>query len=191
QGPVTPRWTEHLGESDKGLILYRRLLREQMQIVDDGGEPMNTFRDPAKNVSVHVPTESDDSNWQGYQVDRATAQGNSVSTAQPVLVQLQPCTWVDWRDEPVENRVDRRVVVRAVVRAGVAVLGGYRPLRVQPIYVEHWPAHVREENARGVRFLAPIARKRRRDDIDARLRAGGLPVVGDVGRLDVGRGTPA
>src|SRR6266536_1092491 len=30
QGPVTPRWTEHLGESDKGIILYRRLLREQM-----------------------------------------------------------------------------------------------------------------------------------------------------------------
>src|SRR5439155_14583622 len=84
QGPVTPRWTEHLGESDKGLILYRRLLREQMQIVEDGGDPMNTFRDPAKNVSVHVPTESDDPKWQGYQVDRATAQGSSVSTGQAI-----------------------------------------------------------------------------------------------------------
>ena len=63
QGPVTPRWTEHLGESDKGIILYRRLLREQMQIVEDDGDPMNTFRDPSKNVSVHIPTESDDPNW--------------------------------------------------------------------------------------------------------------------------------
>jgi 5,5'-dehydrodivanillate O-demethylase len=55
QGPVTPRWTEHLGESDRGIILYRRLLREQMKIVEQGGDPMNTFRDPATNVSVAVP----------------------------------------------------------------------------------------------------------------------------------------
>src|SRR5437016_4720318 len=60
QGPITPRWTEHLGESDKGLILYRRLLREQMKIVEDDGDPMNTFRDPAANVSIHVPHENDD-----------------------------------------------------------------------------------------------------------------------------------
>src|SRR6266850_158070 len=84
QGPITPRWTEHLGESDKGLILYRRLLREQMQIVEDGGDPMNTFRDPAKNVSVHVPTESDDPNWQGYQDNRQAAAGQSVGTGQAI-----------------------------------------------------------------------------------------------------------
>jgi 5,5'-dehydrodivanillate O-demethylase len=59
QGWVTPRWTEHLGESDKGIILYRRLLREQMKIVEEGGDPMNTFRDPATNVSIHVPSEGD------------------------------------------------------------------------------------------------------------------------------------
>jgi len=63
QGPVTPRWTEHLGESDQGIILYRRLLRDQMKIVEQGGDPMNTFRDPARNVSVHVPAESDDPSW--------------------------------------------------------------------------------------------------------------------------------
>jgi hypothetical protein len=63
QGPITPRWTEHLGESDQGIILYRRLLREQMKIVEQGGDPMNTFRDPAQNVSLHVPAESDDPSW--------------------------------------------------------------------------------------------------------------------------------
>jgi len=63
QGPVTPRWTEHLGESDKGIILYRRLLSRQMRIVEDGGDPMNTFRDPAGNVSIHVPHENDDPQW--------------------------------------------------------------------------------------------------------------------------------
>ena len=60
QGPITPRWTEHLGESDKGIILYRRLLREQMRLVAEGKDPMNTFRDPATNVSIHVPHENDD-----------------------------------------------------------------------------------------------------------------------------------
>jgi len=72
QGPITPRWTEHLGESDKGIILYRRLLREQMKIVEDGGDPMNTFRDTARNVSIHVPTEDDDPNFQGLTGERVT-----------------------------------------------------------------------------------------------------------------------
>jgi 5,5'-dehydrodivanillate O-demethylase len=76
QGGVTPRWTEHLGESDKGIILYRRLLREQMQLVAEGKDPMNTFRDPAKNVSIHVVSESDDKAW-----DRRISAGEAgVST---------------------------------------------------------------------------------------------------------------
>ncbi|MDA1189685.1 MAG: hypothetical protein O2854_08440 [Chloroflexi bacterium] len=28
---------------------------EQMQVVEDGGEPMNTFRDPAKNDIIWIP----------------------------------------------------------------------------------------------------------------------------------------
>ena len=36
-----------------------------MAIVADGGDPMNTFRDPATNVSVHVPHENDDPNYRG------------------------------------------------------------------------------------------------------------------------------
>jgi 5,5'-dehydrodivanillate O-demethylase len=57
QGPISQRWVERLGESDKGIILYRRLLREQVNIVEDGGEPMNTFRDPANNVYLTIPSE--------------------------------------------------------------------------------------------------------------------------------------
>src|SRR5262249_16030661 len=58
QGPVTPRWTEHLGESDKGIILLRRLIRDQMKIVEQGGDPINTFRDPARNIVLKTPVES-------------------------------------------------------------------------------------------------------------------------------------
>ena len=57
-GGLAERHLERLAESDKGIILYRRLLKEQMKIVADGGEPMNVFRDPAKNVRLEVPSEA-------------------------------------------------------------------------------------------------------------------------------------
>ena len=58
QGPISERWRETLGESDKGIIMYRRLLQEQMRIVEDGGEPMNVIRDQAKNVNIVTPFEA-------------------------------------------------------------------------------------------------------------------------------------
>ena len=49
QGPIARREREKLGQTDVGLILYRRMLQEQMAIVKDGGDPMNVFRDPERN----------------------------------------------------------------------------------------------------------------------------------------------
>ena len=53
QGPICDRTTEHLGVTDVGLIMFRRLLDQQMRVVEDGGEPMNVHRDPAKN-EIHI-----------------------------------------------------------------------------------------------------------------------------------------
>jgi 5,5'-dehydrodivanillate O-demethylase len=58
QGPVAERPLERLGESDKGVILYRRLLKQQMELVQDGGEPMNVFRDPAGNQRLSFVREA-------------------------------------------------------------------------------------------------------------------------------------
>ena len=55
QGPVTQRHLEKLGQSDVGVIMFRRLLSEQIDIVEDGGDPMNVFRDPAKNQRIVLP----------------------------------------------------------------------------------------------------------------------------------------
>jgi len=55
QGPVLERWKEKLGESDKGVILWRELLQRQLRVVEDGGEPMNVFRDPSRNARIVVP----------------------------------------------------------------------------------------------------------------------------------------
>jgi 5,5'-dehydrodivanillate O-demethylase len=47
QGPLTDRSAENLGRTDIPIVFLRRQLDEQIKIVEDGGEPMNTFRDPA------------------------------------------------------------------------------------------------------------------------------------------------
>ena len=57
QGPIAKRPLEHLGESDRGLILYRKLIREQIDIVADGGDPMNVFRQPSPEGGIVAPLE--------------------------------------------------------------------------------------------------------------------------------------
>ena len=57
QGPLARRDLEKLGESDKGIIMYRKLLKEQAEVVADGGDPMNTFRDPVVNETIALPME--------------------------------------------------------------------------------------------------------------------------------------
>jgi 5,5'-dehydrodivanillate O-demethylase oxygenase subunit len=55
QGAIADRRRERLAESDKGIILWRELTKRQLRIVEDGGEPMNVFRDPEDNVCIPVP----------------------------------------------------------------------------------------------------------------------------------------
>ena len=57
QGPITDRTVEKLAETDRGLIMFRKMLEEQIQVVEDGGDPINTFRDPAANVCIELPME--------------------------------------------------------------------------------------------------------------------------------------
>ncbi|HEX3866392.1 MAG TPA: hypothetical protein VHV78_06540, partial [Gemmatimonadaceae bacterium] len=52
QGAITDRTQEHLGQSDSCVIAYRKLLAEQIDIVREGGEPMNVFRDPSENYRL-------------------------------------------------------------------------------------------------------------------------------------------
>ena len=57
QGPVTDRTTEHLGATDVGIIMFRKMLAQQMDIVAQGGEPMNVHRNPAENEIILLPCE--------------------------------------------------------------------------------------------------------------------------------------
>ena len=57
QGLNADRTLEKLGESDRGIIMFRKELREQMNIAADGGDPMNVFRDPEKASYIELPLE--------------------------------------------------------------------------------------------------------------------------------------
>ncbi len=57
QGAIADRTKEKLGQSDRGVIMYRQVLEEQLAIVADGGDPMGTVRDAAKNKAIELPLE--------------------------------------------------------------------------------------------------------------------------------------
>ena len=49
QGDISDRTTERLGTSDKGVILFRNVILEQIEKVERGEDPMGVIRDPGKN----------------------------------------------------------------------------------------------------------------------------------------------
>jgi 5,5'-dehydrodivanillate O-demethylase len=49
QGAITDRAREHLGAGDEGIITLRKLLKEQIEAVQQGNEPLGVVRDPDKN----------------------------------------------------------------------------------------------------------------------------------------------
>lgn len=58
QGAITDRTTERLGTTDKGIVLYRQILLEQIEKAQRGEDPMGVIRDPARNEPmISVPRE--------------------------------------------------------------------------------------------------------------------------------------
>ena len=54
QGARTDRTQEHLGVGDEGVIELRKLLREQIERVQQGLEPLGVIRDPEKNELIDL-----------------------------------------------------------------------------------------------------------------------------------------
>lgn len=55
QGEIADRTREHLSPSDRGIIMMREKLFQEMDVVAEGGDPKATFRDPAANHAVKLP----------------------------------------------------------------------------------------------------------------------------------------
>jgi 5,5'-dehydrodivanillate O-demethylase len=52
QGKVFDRSRELLGVSDRGIVMWRRLLKEQIERVQNGLEPVGVVRDPSLNEVI-------------------------------------------------------------------------------------------------------------------------------------------
>jgi 5,5'-dehydrodivanillate O-demethylase len=57
QGPVADRTRENLGASDKGVAIYRRVLRRELKKMQDGEDPMGVVRDAQRNGRIDLPNE--------------------------------------------------------------------------------------------------------------------------------------
>jgi hypothetical protein len=57
QGEIADRHLERLGASDVGIIFYRQVLKDQIERVERGEEPLGVIRDPTKNRIIELPRE--------------------------------------------------------------------------------------------------------------------------------------
>jgi len=54
QGIICDRSIEHLGVSDKGVIMLRKLYKDSMDAIAAGKDPIGTMRDAVKNRMVEI-----------------------------------------------------------------------------------------------------------------------------------------
>lgn len=57
QGPVFDRSKELLGTTDRGIVFWRNLLRQQIRLVEEGKEPDGVIRDPKINEMIALRIE--------------------------------------------------------------------------------------------------------------------------------------
>ena len=55
QGNVSDRWNEHLGESDRGVIMLRKQFMDDLSVIEDGGDPKGVLRDAGRNDRMPLP----------------------------------------------------------------------------------------------------------------------------------------
>jgi 5,5'-dehydrodivanillate O-demethylase len=55
QGPIADRTVEKLGSTDRGITLYRKMLKRELEKVQHGDDPMCTVRDPQpRTIHLHM-----------------------------------------------------------------------------------------------------------------------------------------
>ncbi len=57
QGTIADRTRENLGSSDKGIAIYRRVLKREMKRMQEGKDPLGVVRDELRNRRIDLPNE--------------------------------------------------------------------------------------------------------------------------------------
>jgi 5,5'-dehydrodivanillate O-demethylase oxygenase subunit len=90
QGAITDRTREHIGTTDRGVVLFRQLVRGEIDRVARGEDPMNVFRDPARNVKLELPLETGNKLGEGSEPSAEYLRriGYSTETNDPLFQQM-------------------------------------------------------------------------------------------------------
>jgi 5,5'-dehydrodivanillate O-demethylase oxygenase subunit len=57
QGPIADRTKEKLGASDRGIVMYRKMLKRELEKIERGEDPIGTLRDSARDHVITLPRE--------------------------------------------------------------------------------------------------------------------------------------
>jgi 5,5'-dehydrodivanillate O-demethylase len=85
QGPLTDRTEEHLGRSDRGVMLLRRRLEADMAAVERGEDPSGLVRDPVRNECIAFPNDVRGQFLSGPSVEQIRQRGRQLHRALPAL----------------------------------------------------------------------------------------------------------
>lgn len=86
QGGVADRSREHLGASDRGITMLRRVLMRELEKAERGEDPICIIRDPAANQIIRLPYEHDkDMNADGFERFLRRTQAGFSPIAQDVI----------------------------------------------------------------------------------------------------------
>jgi hypothetical protein len=83
QGPISDRVNEHLASSDKGVIMFHKMLVDNAAAVAAGEDPLGTIRDEAEN-EPSVDINRGRNGWKSFQVGGGTVFGRQEAPV-PVL----------------------------------------------------------------------------------------------------------
>lgn len=90
QGGITDRGREHLGASDRGIILFRQMLKDQIERVQQGLDPLGVMREPHDIIELPMWIVDD----QGVSGEEFAAQAGIGKIGQPMseyLDERQEC----------------------------------------------------------------------------------------------------
>jgi 5,5'-dehydrodivanillate O-demethylase len=63
QGPIARRELERLGTTDVGILMFRNMLKRELEKVERGEDPKGVVRDAARNQMIEVPMERDKAHY--------------------------------------------------------------------------------------------------------------------------------
>jgi 5,5'-dehydrodivanillate O-demethylase len=63
QGGIADRSTEHLGTTDRGITMFRAMLRRELKKIEAGEDPILVNRDPLSDAVLDLPLETDKAHY--------------------------------------------------------------------------------------------------------------------------------